>query len=124
MDFQPAFDKGLLPVIAQEESSGEVLMLGWMNETAWEATLKTGEAHYWSRSRNKLWRKGETSGNTQKILSIQLDCDRDAILLKVEQIGGAACHTGHKSCFYRKLASDGFEECSPMIFDPETVYKK
>lgn len=124
MEFQPDFSKGLLPVIAQDAESGEVLMLAWMNEAAWQETIASGEAHYWSRSRKKLWHKGETSGNVQKIRSIMLDCDNDAILLQVEQVGGAACHTGRRSCFFRRHTSIGPEECSPLIFDPEKVYGK
>lgn len=124
MEFNPAFDKGLVPAIVQDEQTGEVLMLAWMNEDAWKTTLATGEAHYWSRSRQKLWHKGEISGNVQKVRSILLDCDNDTVLLKVEQIGGAACHTGHKSCFYRTLSKNGSVECSPMIFDPDQVYNK
>lgn len=123
MEFNPAFDKGLVPAIVQDEQTGEVLMLAWMNEDAWKTTLATGEAHYWSRSRQKLWHKGEISGNVQKVRSILLDCDNDTVLLKVEQIGGAACHTGHKSCFYRELTAGEVKECSPKVFDPARVYK-
>ena len=101
-DFKPDFSKGLIPAIAQDSKDGEVLMLAYMNEEAWNRTLETGEAHYWSRSRQKLWHKGETSGNVQKVHSIRLDCDKDTILLSVTQIGGAACHTGRRSCFFRK----------------------
>lgn len=118
----PDFSNGLLPAIAQDAASGEVLMLAWMNEEAWARTLATGEAHYWSRSRQKLWHKGESSGNVQYICAIRLDCDNDAILLIVRQEGGAACHTGHRSCFYRELQASGVCECSPQIFDPATVY--
>ena len=98
-DFGPDFSKGLVPAIAQDAATGEVLMLAYMNEEAWKRTLETGEAHYWSRSRKELWHKGGTSGNVQKVLSIRLDCDSDTVLLKIEQIGGAACHTGRRSCF-------------------------
>ena len=122
--FQPDFSKGLLPVIVQEKGSGLVLMLAWLNEEAWQASLRSGEAHYWSRSRGKLWRKGESSGNTQKISSIRLDCDYDAILFLVEQKGGAACHTGRQSCFFREWRDGRVELCSPKIFDPEEVYGK
>lgn len=101
-DFGPDFSKGLVPAIAQDAATGEVLMLAYMNEEAWKRTLETGEAHYWSRSRKELWHKGGTSGNVQKVLSIRLDCDSDTVLLKIEQIGGAACHTGRRSCFYRE----------------------
>lgn len=123
MDFSPRFNGGLLPAIVQDAASGEVLMLAWMNSEAWEASLRTGEAHYWSRSRRKLWRKGETSGHIQRIVGARLDCDDDAILLLVEQRGGAACHTGHASCFFREFRDGIARECSPMIFDPEKVYK-
>lgn len=119
---KPDFSKGLLPAIAQDAASGEVLMLAWMNEEAWDRTIASGEAHYWSRSRQKLWHKGESSGNVQHICSIRLDCDNDAILLLVRQDGGAACHTGHRSCFYRELKDYGVCECSPRVFDPATVY--
>ena len=106
-DFKPDFSKGLIPAIAQDSKDGEVLMLAYMNEEAWNRTLETGEAHYWSRSRQKLWHKGETSGNVQKVHSIRLDCDKDTILLSVTQIGGAACHTGRRSCFFSKMGRQG-----------------
>ena len=105
-DFGPDFSKGLVPAIAQDAATGEVLMLAYMNEEAWKRTLETGEAHYWSRSRKELWHKGGTSGNVQKVLSIRLDCDSDTVLLKIEQIGGAACHTGRRSCFYREWCAN------------------
>ena len=122
---QPDFDKcgGLIPVIAQEAASGEVLMLAYMNRESWLHTLKTGNATYWSRSRNVLWTKGESSGNIQCVRDIFIDCDEDAVLLKVEQMGGAACHTGYSSCFYRKLAGDKVEIIGERRFDPEEVYK-
>ncbi len=122
--FVPDFSKGLVPAIVQDAEDGEVLMLAYMNETAWQKTLETGEAHYWSRSRQKLWHKGESSGNVQKVHSIRIDCDLDTVLLQVTQIGGAACHTGRRSCFYRKWDKSGESICSPQIFDPEKVYKK
>ena len=122
-DFLPVFANGLLPAIVQEQATKEVLMLAWMNEASFKKTLETGFAHYWSRSRQKLWKKGEESGNVQKVVSIRLDCDKDAILLLVEQIGGAACHTGHKSCFFQEWKQGGIAECSPLIFDPDKVYK-
>ena len=122
--FVPDFSKGLVPAIVQDAKDGEVLMLAYMNETAWIKTLETGEAHYWSRSRKKLWHKGESSGNVQKVHSIRIDCDLDTILLSVTQIGDAACHTGRRSCFYRKVDETGESICSPQIFDPEKVYKK
>lgn len=120
--FIPDFSKGLVPAIVQDAEDGEVLMLAYMNYEAWEKTLGTGEAHYWSRSRGKLWHKGESSGNVQKIHSIRLDCDNDTILLTVTQIGGAACHTGRRSCFYRKWDGKSESVCSPQIFDPQKVY--
>ncbi len=121
-DFQPDFSKGLLPVIAQDYESGLVLMLAWINEEAWKMSMRTGEAHYWSRSRQKIWHKGESSGNVQKIIAIRLDCDNDAILFLVRQAGGAACHTGHQSCFFREWREGRSEVCSPQIFDPRIVY--
>ncbi len=127
-DFTPDFSKsgGLIAAIAQDAESGEILMLAWMNEDAWNATLATGEAHYWSRSRQKLWHKGESSGNVQKVLAIRLDCDSDAVILEIKQIGGAACHTGRESCFYRRIVpgSSSVELCSPQVFDPAEVYKQ
>lgn len=120
--FEPDFSSGLLPAIAQDAESGEVLMLAWMNPEAWQKTLASGEAHYFSRSRRKIWRKGETSGHTQKIAAIRLDCDNDAILMLVRQSGGAACHTGHKSCFFREFRNGAANECSPLVFDPAAVY--
>lgn len=124
-NFQPDFAKGggLLPAIAQDAASGEVLMLAYMNEDAWKKTLETGEAHYWSRSRQELWHKGESSGNVQKIKAIRLDCDNDTILLIIEQIGGAACHTGFSSCFYRECQNGQVNECCKQVFDPKEVYK-
>lgn len=121
----PAFDKGggLLPAIVQDASSREVLMLAYMNQEAWEKTLASGEAHFFSRSRQKLWHKGETSGHIQKVKAIKLDCDQDTILLEVEQIGGAACHTGHRSCFFQEFKDGQWQICSPQIFDPKEVYK-
>ena len=116
---------GLAPAIVQDNDSGEVLMLAFMNQAAWEATLETGKATYYSRSRDKLWVKGESSGNTQQVREIRVDCDNDTILLKVEQIGGAACHLGYKSCFFRKVTEDGvLETTETRIFDPDEVYKK
>lgn len=111
-----------MPVIAQDATSGEVLMLAWANEEAWNLTLRTGQAHYFSRSRGKIWRKGEESGNVQNVRAIRLDCDSDAILLLVEQVGGAACHTGHASCFYRESRDGQIRELSPIVFDPAKVY--
>ncbi|MBQ4568162.1 MAG: phosphoribosyl-AMP cyclohydrolase [Desulfovibrio sp.] len=121
-DFAPDFSKGLIPAVVQDEASGEVLMLAYMNEEAWQATLTSGEAHFWSRSRQCLWHKGGTSGNVQKVRSIRLDCDNDTILLLVEQVGGAACHTGRRSCFFRQWQQGQVSLCSPQVFDPKKVY--
>jgi phosphoribosyl-AMP cyclohydrolase len=123
----PDFDKGggLLPAIAQDASTGDVLMMAWMNQESYDETLRTGRAVYFSRSRNKIWRKGEESGNVQEVKAIFLDCDADTILLKVNQIGGAACHEGYKSCFYRQVQSGGtFTVVGERVFDPKKVYKK
>ena len=123
----PAFSKGdgLLPAIVQEADTGRVLMLAYMNPEAWEKTLTTGEAHFWSRSRRQLWHKGGTSGHVQKVREIYVDCDDDTILLQVEQIGGAACHTGYASCFHRLVdATGGVTTVGEPIFDPKQVYGK
>ncbi|RLB21254.1 MAG: phosphoribosyl-AMP cyclohydrolase [Deltaproteobacteria bacterium] len=115
---------GLLPAIAQDFQSGKVLMLAYMNSHAWSLTLQTGEAHYWSRTREEIWHKGETSGNIQIVKEIIVDCDYDSILLKVEQRGGAACHLGYESCFHNKVDNNGEETViGKKIFDPEKVYK-
>lgn len=123
---KPDFSKqnGLLPAIVQDFASGRVLMLAYMNEPAWDKTVATGKAHYWSRSRQKLWLKGEESGNLQLVREVFVDCDRDTILLKVEQLGGAACHTGYQSCFYRRYRDGELEIVEPRVFDPGEVYKK
>lgn len=115
---------GLIPAIAQDYKTGEILMQAFLSPEAWEETLKSGKAVYFSRSRNRLWRKGEESGNVQIIKEILVDCDADSVIFKVEQIGGAACHTGHCSCYYRKVAGDTLIEMSKPVFDPEKVYKK
>lgn len=122
-DFTPDFSRsnGLVAAIAQDAATGEVLMLAWMNEEAWQRTLATGEAHYYSRSRKQLWHKGETSGHVQKVRAIRLDCDSDAVLLQIEQIG-AACHEGYRSCFFRELRDGKQSICSPKVFDPAEVY--
>ena len=122
----PDFSKqnGLIPVIVQSFENGKVLMLAYMNELAWNRTVETGKAHYWSRSRQKLWMKGEESGNIQLIREILIDCDSDTILLRVDQIGGAACHTGFESCFHRLFRDGRFEERGVRVFDPREVYKK
>jgi len=113
---------GLIPAIAQDAESGEVLMLAYMNEASFQKTVKTGQACYYSRSRQKLWTKGETSGHVQKVKEIFVDCDRDTILLQVEQIGGAACHTGYRSCFYQKVDKDKLTPVGERVFDPKEVY--
>jgi phosphoribosyl-AMP cyclohydrolase len=120
------FDKagGLVAAIAQDHRTGEVLMIAWMNRAAFEETVRTGRAVYFSRSRGKLWRKGEESGHVQEIKEILVDCDADAILLKVDQLGGAACHEGYKSCFFRKLDAGEWQTVAERVFDPATVYKK
>lgn len=116
---------GLIPAVAQDFRSGEVLMLAYMNRQAWETTLQTGVATYFSRSRRKLWIKGQTSGHRQMVREIRVDCDDDTVLLKVEQIGGAACHTGRRSCFHKQVQTDGtIKIVGEPIFDPEEVYKK
>ena len=116
---------GLIPAIVQDYKTGKVLMLAYINEEAWKRSLETGETHFWSRSRNELWHKGGTSGNVQKIKAIYVDCDNDTVLFQVEQIGGAACHTGYDTCFYRRIKEDGtIEIVGKKIFDPEEVYKK
>ena len=120
--FAPAFGGGLLPAVVQDAGSGEVLMLAWMNEEAWQRTLETGEAHFWSRSRRELWHKGATSGHVQRVVAVRLDCDSDAILLLVEQAGGAACHTGHRTCFFREWRGGAVAPCAPRVFDPALVY--
>jgi phosphoribosyl-AMP cyclohydrolase len=124
--FNPDFKKGegLLPAIVQDDQTGEVLMLAYMNRDAWLKTLETGKATFWSRSRDALWMKGETSGHVQLVREVRMDCDNDTILLKVHQLGGAACHTGHRSCFYRKLVDGVVENAGVRIFNPEDVYNK
>jgi len=123
---EPDFDKGdgLIPVIVQESETGEVLMLAYMNAEAWRETLRTGKATYWSRSRKTLWVKGESSGHVQWVKDIRIDCDRDTLLLRVRQVGDAACHTGYRSCFYRKLSPGSEAVVGERVFDPETVYNK
>lgn len=114
---------GLVPVIVQDYETGEVLMLAYMNQNAWLKTLETGKATYWSRSRSELWVKGETSGHVQIVKEILVDCDSDTLLLKVQQIGGAACHTGYRSCFYRRVHNRKIEIVGEPVFKPEDVYK-
>ena len=120
------FDKsgGLVPAVAQDADTGEVLMLAWMNREAFEETVRTGRAVYFSRSRNRLWRKGEESGHVQEVVSIFLDCDADTVLLKVRQVGGAACHEGYKSCFFRQVEGDQLRVVAEKVFDPKQVYAR
>lgn len=116
--------QGLVPVIAQDAESGEVLMFAWMNREALELTVEKREAVYWSRSRRKLWHKGEESGHTQRVREIRMDCDGDVILLKIEQVGGIACHTGRRSCFFRRHDAGRWEEVDPVLKDPAEIYGK
>jgi phosphoribosyl-AMP cyclohydrolase len=113
---------GLVPAIAQETGTGRVMMFAWMNREALAETAASGYAVYWSRSRRQLWRKGESSGHRQRVLGINLDCDADVILLEIEQQGGIACHTGRKSCFYRRLENDAWQTVEPVIKDPAEIY--
>jgi len=115
---------GLVPAIVQDNETGEVLMLGYMNREAFDATLSTGKATFYSRSRQTLWVKGETSGNVQLVKEIRIDCDDDTVLVKVEQLGGAACHTGHRSCFYKKVENDTIRIIGEPVFDPKEVYDR
>ncbi len=127
MMFALRFDKsadGLLPAIVQDHASGEVLMLAYMNEEAWGKTLESGKAHFWSRSRQQLWLKGETSGHVQMIREILVDCDEDTVVLKVEQLGGAACHKGYRSCFFRRVSMESAQVVGELVFDPAQVYGK
>ncbi len=116
-------DNGLLTAVAQDQKTGEILMLAHMNAESFRMTVETGHAVYWSRSRKKLWHKGEESGNVQNVKEILIDCDADAVVMKVEQIGGAACHTGNRSCFYRKLEGGELVDVGVKVFDPAKVYK-
>jgi phosphoribosyl-AMP cyclohydrolase len=115
---------GLVPAIAQERASGRVLTLAWMNRDALKKTFETGEAHYWSRSRRKIWHKGEESGHVQRVTAIRLDCDDDAVLLEVEQTGGIACHTGRHSCFFQRLDDGAWVATDPVLKEPAEIYKK
>ncbi len=117
-------EKGLVPAIAQDASSGKILMMAWMNRESLQLTADKMEAVYWSRSRAKLWHKGEESGHIQKVVDIRFDCDEDVVLLKVEQQGGIACHTGRESCFYRQLQGDQWVEVESVIKDPKQIYSK
>jgi len=116
-------EEGLIPVIAQQTGTGRVVMFAWMNRESLALTVEKGYAVYWSRSRNRLWRKGEESGHQQKVINIQLDCDEDVILLEVEQQGGIACHTGRESCFYRQLINDEWKAVEPVLKNPNEIYK-
>jgi phosphoribosyl-AMP cyclohydrolase len=119
------FEKSpLIPAVAQDADSGEVLMVAWMNREAFDETVRNRRAVYFSRSRNRLWRKGEESGHVQEVREIFVDCDADTVLLKVKQIGGAACHEGYRSCFFRKLDGDKLQTMGERVFDPKQVYKK
>jgi phosphoribosyl-AMP cyclohydrolase len=120
------FDKagGIVPAIAQDADSGQVLMLGWMNPEAFEETVRTGRACYYSRSRGRLWRKGEESGHVQEVRDVLIDCDADTVLLKVKQVGGAACHEGYASCFFRRVEGGALKVIAERVFDPKQVYKK
>lgn len=115
-------EQGLVPVIAQDAASGQVLTLAWMNRLALETSIREDRAVYWSRSRNKLWRKGEESGHVQRLREVRLDCDADAVLLLVEQVGGIACHTGRARCFYRRLDDGAWRETDPVLRDPAAIY--
>jgi len=124
LDDVPWNEHGLIAAIAQDGSSDRILTLAWMNRDALQKTVESGEAVYWSRSRKKLWRKGEESGHVQKVLEVRLDCDADAVLLRVEQAGGIACHTGRQSCFFRKLENGRWVTTDPVLKDPALIYKK
>jgi phosphoribosyl-AMP cyclohydrolase len=115
---------GLVPVVIQEAASNDVLMVAWMNREALKLTVQTNEAHYWSRSRKKLWHKGEESGHVQKVKEIRLDCDNDVLLLTVEQVGGIACHTGRQSCFFNKLEKGQWGMAAPVLKSPDEIYRK
>ena len=117
-------ENGLVPAIAQDAATSRVLMVAWMNREALARTFETGEAHYWSRSRRRLWHKGEESGHVQKVKSVRLDCDEDVVLLEVEQVGGIACHTGRESCFYRRLENGDWVSTDAVVKDPQEIYRK
>ena len=124
LDEIPWDETGLIAAVAQDVNSGRVLTVAWMNRDALAQTVERGEAVYWSRSRKRLWRKGEQSGHVQKVLELRLDCDADALLLKVEQVGGIACHTGRESCFYRRLEDARWVSTDPVLKDPSLIYRK
>ena len=117
-------ERGFVPVVTQDAASGRVLTLAWMNRAALAETIRSGRAVYWSRSRGRLWRKGEESGHVQNVVELRIDCDADAILLRVEQVGGIACHTGHERCFYLKLENGRWVETDPVLKDPAEIYTK
>ncbi len=121
LDFAKSTD-GLLPAIVQDAKTGDILMLAYINKESWGKTLETGKAHFWSRSRNKLWLKGESSGNVQLVKDIFVDCDQDTVVFKVEQLGGAACHKGYRSCFFRRVTDGELEVLGVPVFDPADVY--
>jgi phosphoribosyl-AMP cyclohydrolase len=124
LDEVPWNESGLIAVVTQDHKSGRVLTVAWMNRDALQKTVESNEAVYWSRSRKKLWRKGEESGHVQRVLEVRLDCDADAVLLRVEQAGGIACHTGRESCFFRKLENGRWVTVDPVLKDPSLIYKK
>jgi phosphoribosyl-AMP cyclohydrolase len=124
LDEVPWNEQGLIAAVAQDAASGRVLTVAWMNREALNETAEKGEAVYWSRSRGRLWRKGEQSGHVQKVRELRLDCDADAVLLQVEQVGGIACHTGRVSCFFRKLENGSWVTTDPVLKDPDAIYKK
>lgn len=116
--------QGLIPAIVQDDGDGTVLMMAWMNRASLEETLRSGRSHFWSRSKGRTWMKGEESGNVQRVRHVHFDCDNDVLLLKVEQVGGAACHTGHRSCFFTEATESGPREVEARVFDPAKVYRK
>jgi phosphoribosyl-AMP cyclohydrolase len=124
IDEVPWNEHDLVAAVTQDFSSGKVLTVAWMNRQSLEETVRTQQAVYWSRSRKRMWRKGEESGNFQKLKEIRIDCDNDAVLLQVEQVGGIACHTGHERCFFRKLENGKWVETDPVLKDPKLIYKK
>jgi phosphoribosyl-AMP cyclohydrolase len=117
-------EDGLVPAIAQDADNGDILMVAWMNREALKRTVELGEAVYWSRSRKKLWHKGEESGHTQKVREVRLDCDEDVVLLKIDQVGGIACHTGRRSCFFQRLERGKWVAVEPVLKDPHEIYRK
>jgi phosphoribosyl-AMP cyclohydrolase len=124
LDEVPWNEHELVTAVTQDFSSGKILTVAWMNRESLEETVRTQQATYWSRSRKRIWRKGEESGHVQKVREIRIDCDNDAILLRVEQVGGIACHTGHERCFFRKLENGKWVETDPVLKDPKLIYKK